>query len=189
MGRLIYSMIVSLDGYVSDPEGQFDLAGADEEMHTFVDEVFGSVGTYLYGRRMYETMVYWETADVEPDQPQFVVDYARGWQAADKIVYSSTLADVSSARTRLERTFDVDAARSLKAEAERDLTIAGPELASHAIRAGLVDEIALIVAPVVVGGGTPFFPDDVHADLELIDQRTFGNGVVFVRYSVVKAEA
>src|SRR5690554_754033 len=136
MGKLIYSMITSLDGYVSGPDGGFDFGGADEELHDFVSERMASVGTYLYGRRLYELMVYWETAHLEPDQPQSMQDFARTWQGADKVVYSTTLNEVSSARTRIERTFEADAVRKLKAESDLDLTIDGPTLAAEAIGPG-----------------------------------------------------
>lgn len=184
MGTLIYSMLTSLDGYVSGPDGSFDWGGADEELHGFVTEQMASVGTYLNGRRMYETMVYWETAHLEPDQPRFILDFAKRWQAADKIVYSTTLNEVSSKRTRIERTFDADAVRTLKAESDLDLTIDGPTLAAHAIRAGLVDEYQLYVVPTVVGGGNPFFPDGVHVDLQFLDERRFDNGLTYLRYRV-----
>jgi dihydrofolate reductase len=184
MGKLIYSMITSLDGFVSGPSGGFDWGANDEQVHTFVNEQFRSVGTYLYGRRMYETMVYWETADQAPGQPGFILDYARVWQGAEKVVYSSTLTDVTSERTRIERTFDPDEVRKLKEASDGDLTVDGPTLAAHAIRAGLVDEYQLFVGPAIVGGGNPFFPKGVHVDLELLDERRFGNGVVFLRYGV-----
>ena len=142
------------------------------------------MGTYLYGRRMYETMLYWETAHTVPDQPEFVLAWARQWQATDKIVYSRTLAQPRSARTRIEREFDAEAVRRLKAGAAHDLTVDGPELAAQALRAGLVDEVQLIVCPVVVGGGKRFFPDGVRLDLELVESRRFGNGVVVLRYTV-----
>lgn len=189
MGKLIYSMITSLDGYVSDPDGNFGWGAPEEESHTFINEQVKSVGTYLYGRRMYETMVYWETAHTLPDQPPHELEWARLWQAADKIVYSTTLNEVSSARTRIERTFDPESVRRLKAASDRDLTVDGPHLAAHAIRAGLVDEYQLIVGPVVVGGGNPFFPDDVRVDLELLDERRFSNGVVYLRYGVAENES
>jgi dihydrofolate reductase len=184
MGKLTYSMSTSLDGYVADEAGTFDWAAPDEELHTFINDVTAPVGTYLYGRRMYETMVYWETAHTVPDQPDFVLDWARMWQAADKVVYSTTLDRVASARTRLEREFDPDAVLELKASTEQDLTVEGPGLAAAALRAGLVDEIAQYLSPAVVGGGTPFFPDGVRLGLELGDERRFGNGVVYVRYAV-----
>ncbi|TDE00340.1 dihydrofolate reductase family protein [Jiangella asiatica] len=184
MAALLYSMITSLDGYVADTNGTFDWSAPDEEVHTFVNELAGPIGTFLYGRRMYETMVYWETAHTIPDQPDFILDWARKWQAADKVVYSRTLPEVSSERTRLQRTFDPDAVRRLKETADGDLTVEGPGLAAAALRAGLVDEIHQLVSPVVVGGGTPFHPDGVRLDLELLDERRFGNGVVFLRYSV-----
>ncbi|HEU4797660.1 MAG TPA: dihydrofolate reductase family protein [bacterium] len=182
MGKLIYSMITSLDGYVSDPDGNFGWGAPDEESHDFITEQMASVGTFLNGRRMYETMVYWETAHLEPDAPDFILDFARRWQATDKIVYSTTLNQVSSKRTRIERTFDADAVRKLKTESALDLTIDGPTLAAHAIRAGLVDEYQLYVAPVIVGGGNRFFPDEVRVDLERLDERRFGNGVMYLRY-------
>jgi dihydrofolate reductase len=156
----------------------------EEESHEFVNEQSKSIGTYLYGRRMYETMVFWETAHEMPDQPPFIVDYARTWQATDKVVYSTTLEKVISERTRLERTFDPEAVRNLKAESALDLTVDGPHLAAQAIRAGLVDEYQLIVGPAIVGGGNRFFPDDVRVDLELLHERRFRNGVVFLRYGV-----
>ncbi|MFC5266115.1 dihydrofolate reductase family protein [Kribbella qitaiheensis] len=189
MGKLIYSMITSLDGFVSDADGNFGWVAPEQEVHEFVSEQFRSVGTYLYGRRMYETMVYWETAHEEPDQPPFIVEYARVWQAADKIVYSTTLNEVTSERTRIERTFDPDAVRKLKAESDRDLTVDGPHLAAQAIKAGLVDEYQLFVGPAIVGGGNSFFPPDVHVDLDLLNERRFANGVVYLRYSAKEVSA
>jgi dihydrofolate reductase len=183
MGKLIYSMITSLDGFVSDPDGNFGWGAPEQEVHEFVNEQFRSLGTYLYGRRMYETMAYWETAHKEPGAPPFIVEYARVWQAADKIVYSTTLNEVSSERTRIERTFDPEAVRKLKAESDRDLSVDGPHLAAEAIRAGLVDEYQLFVGPAIVGGGNPFFPPGVRVDLELLDERRFANGIVFLRYT------
>jgi dihydrofolate reductase len=182
MAELIYSAIMSLDGYVADEEGNFDWAEPDDEVHAFVNDLERPIGTYLYGRRMYEVMAYWETAHKVPDQPPFIRDYAEIWQAADKVVYSRTLETVSSARTRIEREFDPDAVRQMKATAERDISIGGPTLAARAIVAGLVDELHLFVAPVVVGGGTRSLPDDVRWDLDLTDERRFGKGVVYLRY-------
>ncbi|RJL35648.1 dihydrofolate reductase family protein [Bailinhaonella thermotolerans] len=182
MGKLIYSMITSLDGYVADERGDFAWGEPDEEAHRYVNELTRSVGTYLYGRRMYETMVYWETADTLPGQPPYVLDWARQWQAADKIVYSTTLDSVSSARTRLEREFDPAAVRRLKETAGHDLTVDGPGLAAHAIRAGLVDEYHQFLAPVVVGGGTRFFPDHVRLNLETVGIRQFANGWLHLRH-------
>ena len=184
MAQLIYSMIMSLDGYVEAAEGGIGTGADDPEVHTFVNDLFRPVGTYLYGRRMYETMVYWETAHEVPDQPPHVVQYARDWQAADKVVYSTTLTSISisSARTRIERAFDPDAVRRLKAEADRDLTVDGPNLAAQAIRAGLVDEYHLFVTPTVVGGGKRFFPDGVRLDLDLVEERWFASGLVYTRY-------
>jgi dihydrofolate reductase len=182
MAKLIYSMITSLDGYISDENGNFDWAAPDEEVHAFVNDLERQAGTYLYGRRMYETMVYWETAHTLPDEPPVIQDYAEIWQAADKIVFSKTLATVSSARTRIERDFDLEAVRELKARADRDLTVGGSDLAGQAIKAGLVDEYHLFVTPFVVGGGKKALPDGVRVQLELLDERRFGNGVVHLHY-------
>ena len=181
MAKLIYSALASLDGYVADESGNFDWAKPDEEVHRFVNDLERPVGTHLYGRRMYEVMVFWETVDVA-DGPPYVRDYAEIWRAADKIVYSRTLETVSSARTRLERDFDPEAVRRLKATAERDLAVGGPRLAGQALAAGLVDEIHLFVAPVVVGGGTRSLPDGVRVDLELLDERRFDSGFVYLRH-------
>jgi dihydrofolate reductase len=181
VAKLIYSAIASLDGYVADEVGNFDWAEPDEEVHRFVNDLERPVGTYLYGRRMYEVMVFWETAG-GADQPAFVRDFAEIWRAADKIVYSKTLESVSSARTRIERAFDPDDVRQLKATADRDLTVGGPGLAAQALEAGLVDECHFFVAPVVVGGGTRSLPDGLRLDLELLDERRFGSGVVYLRY-------
>ena len=182
MAKLIYSAITSLDGYVADEYGNFDWAAPDEEVHTFVNDLERPVGTYLYGRRMYEVMVYWETAHTIADQPDFVQDFAEIWQAADKIVYSKTLETVSSARTRIERDFDPDPVRQLKARARSDISVGGPDLAAQGIKAGLVDEWHLFVAPVVVGAGTQAFPNDVRVKLDLLDERRFGNGTVHLHY-------
>ena len=182
MGKLIYSAITSLDGYVADEGGSFDWAEPDEEVHTFMNDLVRPIGTHLYGRRMYEVLVYWETAHTLADQPPFVLDFAAIWQTADKIVYSRTLETVSSARTRIERAFDPEAVRRLKAAAGRDVSVGGPELAAQAIKAGLVDEYHLFVTPVVVGGGKQWLPDDVRVELELLDERRFGNGVVHLHY-------
>jgi dihydrofolate reductase len=182
MAKLIYSAITSLDGYVADEDGNFDWAAPDEEVHSFVNDLERPVGTYLYGRRMYEVMVYWETAHALADQPPFIQDFAEIWQAADKIVYSKTLETVSGARTRLERDFDSEAVRELKASAGRDITVGGPELAAQAIKAGLVDEYHLFITPIVVGGGRQSLPNNVRLKLELLDERRFGNGVVHLHY-------
>jgi dihydrofolate reductase len=182
MAKLIYSAITSLDGYVADVDGNFDWAAPDEEVHSFVNDLERQVGTYLYGRRIYEVMVYWETAHTLPDQPRVVEDFAEIWQAADKIVYSKTLETVSSARTRIERDFDPEAVRQMKASAERDISVGGPDLAAQAIRAGLVDEYHLFLTPVVVGDGKPSLPDNVRLQLELLDEGRFGSGVVHLHY-------
>ena len=182
MAKLIYSALTSLDGYVADEDGNFDWAKPSEEVHVFVNDLERPVGTHLYGRRMYEVMAYWETVETFADLPPFARDYAKIWQAADKIVYSRTLAEVSSARTRIERDFDIDAVRHLKATADRDISVGGPDLAAQAIEAGLVDELHLFLAPVVVGGGKPSLPDKVRLELELLDERRFANGVVHLHY-------
>jgi dihydrofolate reductase len=182
MAKLIYSAITSLDGYVADQEGNFDWAAPDEEVHTFVNDLERPIGTYLYGRRMYEVMVYWETAHTLADQPPFIRDYAEIWRAADKIVYSRTLETVSSARTRIERAFDPVAVRQMKASPGRDLSVAGPDLAAQAIKVGLVDECHLFLAPIVVGGGKRSLPHTVRLKLELLDERRFGNGMVHLHY-------
>jgi dihydrofolate reductase len=184
VGKLIYSMMTSLDGFVSDRAGNFDWGAPDEEVHQFINEHFGAIGTELYGRRMYETMVYWETAHLEPEQPPAALEFARIWQDSDKIVYSTTLVEVASARTRIERAFDPAAVRALKAESALDITVEGPTLAAQAIRAGLVDEYQLFVGPAIVGGGQAFFPEGVRMDLELVDERRFAQGVVYLRYRV-----
>jgi dihydrofolate reductase len=182
MAKLIYSAITSLDGYIADEDGSFDWAAHVEELHSLVNDLQRPVGTYLYGRRLYEVMVYWETAHTLPDEPPVVEDFAQIWQAADKIVYSKTLETVSSARTRIERDFDPEAVRQLKASAERDITVGGPELAAQAIKAGLVDEYHLFLTPIIVGGGKRSLPDNVRVKLELLGERRLGNGVVHLHY-------
>ena len=182
MAKLTYSAITSLDGYVADADGRFDWAAPDEEVHAFINDLERPVGTYLYGRRMYEVMVAWETMPESDDQREVSRDYTQIWRAAEKIVYSSSLATVTSARTRLERVFDPEAIRRLKASAGSDLSIGGPGLAAEAIKAGLVDECHLFVNPVVVGGGLRALPDNVRVPLELVDERRFGSGVVHLHY-------
>ncbi|MGH2658958.1 MAG: dihydrofolate reductase family protein [Actinomycetota bacterium] len=184
MAKLIYSAIASLDGYVEDEAGKFDWAMPDEEVHAFVNDLERPIGTYLYGRRMYETMVFWETASTQADEPPVFYDYGAIWQAAEKIVYSRTLQTASSAKTWIEREFDRDAVRRLKQSSEADITVGGAELAGQAIGAGLVDECHLFLYPIMVGGGKRALPDDVRAQLELLDERRFRNGVVHLRYRV-----
>jgi dihydrofolate reductase len=179
MAKLIYTAITSLDGYIADEDGNFDWAVPDEEAHAFINDLERPVGTYLYGRRMYEVMAPWETL---ANQQPVMRDFAAIWQAADKIVYSRTLQRVSTARTRIERDFDPDAVGQMKAQAGRDLAVAGPDLAGQAIKAGLVDEFHLFLAPWVVGGGNQSLPDNVRLKLELLDERRFGSGMVFLRY-------
>jgi dihydrofolate reductase len=183
MAKLIYSAITSLDGYIADEDGNFDWAAPDEEVHRFVNDLERPVGTYLYGRRMYEVMAAWETAHTLADQRPVMQDFAQLWQAADKIVYSKTLETPSSARTRIEPDFDPAAVRQLKTQAERDISVGGPDLAAQAIKAGLVDEFHLFLVPIVVGGGNQALPDHVRLKLELLDERRFGNGVVHLRYA------
>ena len=182
MAKLIYSAIMSLDCYVADEDGNFDWAEPDEEVHSFVNDLERRIGTYLYGRRMYEVMVPWESPDTIADQPPFMHDYAEIWKAADKVVYSTTLEAASSARTRVERDFDPDAIRQMKATANRDISVGGPDLAAQAIKTSLVDEWHLFVTPFVVGGGTRSVPEDVRLKLHLVDERRFGNGVVYLHY-------
>jgi dihydrofolate reductase len=182
MANLIYSAITSLDGYVADEGGNFDWAAPDEEVHAFVNDLERPIGTYLYGRRMYEVMTYWETAQAVAGQPPSAMDYAVIWQAADKVVYSTTLVTASTAKTRIERDFDPEEVRDMKASAERDLSVGGPGLAARAIESGLVDKLHRFITPIVVGGGTRWLPHGVRLELELADERRFGSGVVFLRY-------
>jgi dihydrofolate reductase len=185
MAKLIYGMITSLDGYTEDERGDFGWATpSDETLHAYINELNASVGTYLYGRRMYETMVFWETALLQPEHPPVVVAWAKQWLAADKIVYSKSMSDVQSARTRIEREFDVTEVQRLKETSEQDITVNGPALAAQAIFSGLVDELQVIVSPVIVGGGKRFLPGGLRIDLELLEQHRFGGGVVALRYAV-----
>ena len=184
MAKLIYSAISSLDGYFEDAEGRFDWAMPDDEMHAFVNDLERPIGTHLYGRRMYETMVFWETASTDADEPAVFRDYAGIWRAAEKIVYSRTLQTPSSARTRIEREFEPAAVRQLKLSSTADIAVAGGELAGQAIGAGLVDECHLFICPIVVGGGKRALPDNVRAQLELLDERRFETGVVHLHYHV-----
>jgi dihydrofolate reductase len=181
MAKLIYLALTSLDGFVEDRDGEFDWAAPDEEVHAFVNDLARPIGTYLYGRRMYETMAFWETAPTLADQPLFVKDFAQIWRAADKIVYSTTLEAVSSARTRIERDFDPEAVRQMKSRAERDITVGGATLAAQAFKAGLIDECHLFLAPIVVGGGKRSLPGN-RLELELLDERRFGKGMVHLHY-------
>jgi dihydrofolate reductase len=182
VAKLIYMAIPSLDGYVADEDGNFDWAKPDDEVHAFVNDLERPIGTHLYGRRLYEVMIGWETMHTLPDQTPLTLDFAAIWQAAEKVVHSRTLETVSSARTRIERDFDPEAIRRMKTEADRDISIGGPALAAEAIRAGLVDELHLFLNPIVMGGGTPSLPDGVRWELELLDERRFANGVVYLRY-------
>jgi dihydrofolate reductase len=180
MARLLYSAITSLDGYIADADGVFEWAAPGEEVHAFVNDLERPIGTHLYGRRMYEVMRVWETMD---DPAPVMRDFAEIWRAADKIVYSTTLDAPTTARTRVERAFDPEAVRALKAGAGRDLSVGGAGLAAHALAAGLVDEVALFLNPIVVGGGTRALPDGVRLPLQLVDERRFAGGVVYLRYA------
>ena len=182
MGKLIYAAICSLDGYVADADGKWDWSEPDEEVHGAVNELERPIGTALYGRRMYDVLVAWETMETD-GHPQVFADYAEIWRATDKVVYSTTLEAPASARTRIERRFEPEEIRALKEQAGHDISIAGPELAAQALKAGLVDEIHLFVAPVVVGGGNPALPDGVRVTLELRGQRAFANGTVHLHYA------
>lgn len=182
MAKLIYSGIMSLDGYVADRDGKFDWSQPDAEVHTFVNELERSVGTHLFGRRMYEVMAAWEDTDAFTAEPDYIQEFARLWKEADKVVFSRTLATPFTQRTRIEREFNADAVRQLKADAGQDLAVGGPDLAASAIRAGLVDEFHVFVTPVAVGGGKKCFPEDARLRLELLEERRFGNGVVYLRY-------
>jgi dihydrofolate reductase len=184
MAKLIYAAIASLDGYVEDEQGRFDWAAPDDEVHAFVNDLDRPIGTYLYGRRMYETMVFWETVSNETDEPAVFRDYAGIWRAAEKIVYSRTLHTASSARTRIEHEFDQHAIRQLKQSSEADIAVGGAELAGHAIRAGLVDECHLFLCPIAVGAGKRALLDNVRAQLELLDEHRFRNGVVHLHYRI-----
>lgn len=182
MGNLIYSLSASLDGLIADTDGKFDWAEPDDEVHAFINDLARPIDTYLLGRRMYEVLAYWEDPPALDQQPPYVQEFAEIWQAAEKIVYSRTLEAVSTARTRIERDFDPEAIRQLKAKSEHNIGVGGPDLAAQAIRAELVDEYELFVVPVVAGGGKQFLPSNVRMELELQDERRFGNGTVFLHY-------
>jgi dihydrofolate reductase len=184
MANLIYSAIASLDGYIADEEGKFDWAEPDAEMHAFVNDLERDVGTHLYGRRMYETMAAWETDPALAAHSEEMRDYARIWEAAEKIVYSRTLESAATRRTRIERSFDPEAVRQLKASAARDLTIGGPGLAAHAFRAGLIDECHLFLAPIIVGGGKRALPENLRQELDLVAEHRFESGVAHLHYRV-----
>lgn len=182
MGDLIYSSIQSLDGYIADEQGEFAWAAPGEEVHALVNDLTRPIGTHLFGRRMYEVMAVWERPGALPGMTQARRDFAALWRITDKVVYSRTLDSVSTERTRLEREFDPDAVRALKASSEPDLAIGGPHLAAEAFRARLVDELQIFVVPVIVGGGTASLPAGAHLDLELVDERRFDGGTAYLRY-------
>ena len=181
MAKLLYAALTSLDGYIEDPEGRFDWAVPDAEVHAFVNDLEQPIGTHLYGRRMYETMAVWQTVGDEPGL-DVEAEFADVWRALDKVVYSRTLDAVWTPRTRLEREFDPEAVRHMKEASDGDISVSGPGLAQHAFRAGLIDEVHLFVFPVLVGGGKPGLPPDVQLDLELLDERRFANGVVHLHH-------
>ena len=182
MAKLIYFMPTSLDGYIADEGGNFDWSAPDDEVLAFINDLVHPMRTYLYGRKLYETMTIWETPDVIPDRTPAMLDFAQIWQAADKIVYSKSLETVSTPNTRLEREFDPHAVRDLKAQLPHEVSVGGPTLAAHAIRTGLVDEIHLFVVPIVIGGGKQVLPSNVCIKLDLLDERRFANGMVYLRY-------
>jgi dihydrofolate reductase len=182
MARLIYSTVASLDGYIADETGKFDWAEPDAEVHTFLNDLERPVGTYLLGRRMYDVLAYWDDPPALDEQPSFVREFAEIWRAADKVVYSRTLETPRTARTRIEHDFDPEAIRRLKTQSDRDMTVGGPELAAQAIRAELVDDYEMFVVPVVVGGGKQSLPRDGRIELELLDERRFRDGTVFLHY-------
>ena len=182
MAKLIFSAIMSLDGYIEDEAGNFDWAAPDDELLGFLNDLERPIGTYLYGRRMYDTMIYWETADVLQDQSPVEWDWMQLWRAADKVIYSRSLETAPTARSRIEREFDPNAVRAMKNTLERDITIGGPDLAAQAFRAGLVDQCQLFLTPVLVGGGKRALPQEVRLDLDLVTERRFDSGVVYLDY-------
>jgi dihydrofolate reductase len=182
MAKLIYTAISSVDGYVADADGNFDWSAPDQEVHRFVNELERPIGTHLYGRRMYEVMRYWDTAPTGNGDPSADLEYAKIWQAADKIVYSKSLEQVSSARTSIQREFDPEAIQQLKTSVARDISVGGSTLAAQALKLGLVDECHLFLSPILVGAGNPALPDNVRLVLELLDERRFSNGVVHLHY-------
>lgn len=186
MAKLVYSTITSLDGYVADEDGNFSWAEPDEEVHRAVNDLERSVGTYLYGRRMYEVMSYWETVLASGQHPRFVEEYAQIWQSAEKIVYSKSLPTPSTQRTTIEREFDPQMVRQMKASARRDVSVGGPDLAAQALNAGLIDECHLFISPVVVGAGHRAMPAGLRFRAELLNERSFGNGVVHLHYRVIR---
>jgi dihydrofolate reductase len=184
MGTLIYTGITSLDGFINDAHGRFDWAAPSDEVHAFVNDLERGVGTYLYGRRMYDVMTYWETPTPEIDESPITADYQRIWSAARKIVYSTTLDAVATENTSIERVFDPDQVAELVGRSDTDVSIGGAHLAAHALRAGLIGELRMFLTPVIVGDGTPFLPSGYSDTLELLDEQRFGNGTVYLRYSV-----
>ena len=184
MAKLVYASNMSLDGWTEDERGALDWAPPDDDVFVFITHLMASAGTYLYGRRMYETMAVWETDSSLAARSDLTADYARAWQAADKVVYSSTLTAPLTTKTRLERHFDATAVRERKADSGTDLLVGGPTLAAQALAAGLVDEVTLFVWPIVLGGRKPALQADTRADLELVDEHRFTNGVVHLRYRV-----
>ncbi|MCA9986350.1 MAG: dihydrofolate reductase family protein [Anaerolineales bacterium] len=184
MAKLKYMMLMSMDGFIEDAQGDFSWCAPDAQVHTYVNKISSSIGTHIYGRRMYDIMRYWENAHEIPEQPAHTLEWALQWQAADKIVYSRTLTEVQTARTRLESEFDLEALRQFKADASQDISISGPELAAHVLRAGLVDEITMVMGPVIIGNGKRFLPAGLRLDLDLLDMQHFDSGFVALHYAV-----
>ncbi|MBN9391702.1 MAG: dihydrofolate reductase family protein [Chloroflexi bacterium] len=184
MSKLIYFMGMSLDGFVAGENDSLDWSAPDEEVSAFINELHRPIGTYLYGRKNYETMTVWETPEVIPGLSPASMDFAQIWQTANKVVYSRSLETVSTPNTRLEREFEPQVVNELKAQLPHDISVAGPHLAAQAIRAGLVDEIHLLVVPFILGGGKPVLPRDIRIKLELLDERRLGNGWVYFRYRI-----
>lgn len=189
MAKLVYAAMMSLDGFIEDAVGSFDWAEPDREVHTFINELEVRFGTYLYGRSMYEVMAVWEKDELLKGMPDYIEDFARIWRAADKVVYSASKDNISTSRTRLEPSFSAEAVRTMKGSLDRDLTIAGPNLAAQAFQAGLVDECHVFVAPIAVGGGKSAMPRGMTVELELAEERRFGNGFVYLRYDVKSRSA
>jgi len=185
MSTLIYSAITSLDGYVADTNGNFDWAQPDEEVHTFINDMEKPIGTYLYGRKMYETMAVWETMPLH-DEPDCMRDFAHIWKAADKIVYSKTLKTVSGPKTQIKINFDAQEIKRLKQIESSDLAIGGPHIAAVAIKAGVVDEYHQFIAPVIIGAGNAWLPNNVHINLELVDEKRFPSGFIYLRYHLAR---
>ena len=184
MAKLVYGTNTSLDGYIEDANGDFDWSEPGEDLHRFFNDLVAGAGTFVYGRRLYETMAVWETDPSLAAQDDVLRRFAEAWQDADKLVYSRTVSEAATRRTRIERDFDAEQVRSLVAAADRDVLIGGAEIAAHALRAGIVDEYLVALHPVIVGSGKPALPDGLFLELELLDERRFSSGVVALRYRI-----